>query len=101
MRGYIRGSMSLLSKFFTPKPRDAIAAARIKQWVRDALETNIQKQDDIAVTVSEIDCNDAACPGTETIILIMRPYHTTKAIKLSKLMEMVEEDEVIKAVNAL
>jgi translation elongation factor EF-Tu-like GTPase len=93
--------MSLFSKFFTPKPRDAIAAARIKQWVRDALEQDPQKQEDITVTVSEIDCNDAACPGTETIILIMRPYHTTKAIKLSKLMDMVEEDEVIKAVNAL
>ncbi len=93
--------MSLFKKFFTPKPRDAVAAARIKQWVRNALEPDIEKQEDIAVTVSEIDCNDAACPGTETIILIMRPYHTTKVIKLSMLMDRVEEAEVIKAVNEL
>jgi hypothetical protein len=86
--------MSLFKKLFTPKPRDAVAAARIKQWVRDALETDIEKQEDIAVTVSEIDCNDESCPGTETIILIMRPYHTTKAIKLSMLMDAVEEADV-------
>ncbi len=86
--------MSLFKKFFTPKPRDAVAAARIKQWVRDILEADMEKQEDIAVTVSEIDCNDAACPGTETVILIMRPYHTTKAIKISKLMDMVEKSDM-------
>lgn len=93
--------MSLFKKLFTPKPRDAVAAERIKQWVRDAFETDMQKQEDIAVTVSEIDCNDAACPGTETIILIMRPYHTTKAIKLSKLMDKVEESDIDQAIQNL
>ncbi len=93
--------MSLFKKLFTPKPRDAVAAARIKQWVRDALETDMEKQEDIAVTVSEIDCNDAACPGTETIILIMRPYHTTKALKLSKLMDVVEKSDIDQAIENL
>ena len=93
--------MSIFKTFFNSKPRDAEAAARIKQWVRNALENDAIKQDDIAVTVSEIECNDAACPGTETIILVMRPYHTTKAIKLSKLMNMVEKSDIVESLEAL
>ncbi len=82
--------MSLFGKFFSPpKPRDAQAAARIKQWVREAMQT------DIEVTVSEIDCNDLACPGIETIILIMRPNKATKAIKVSKAMDLVDECDVV------
>ncbi len=92
--------MSIFKKFFNSKPRDAEAAARIKHWVRHALESTEEKQDDITVTVSEIECNDAACPGTETIILVMRPYHTTKAVKVSKLMDMVEENDIIEGLKA-
>ncbi|MBY0611247.1 MAG: hypothetical protein K2P80_03595 [Beijerinckiaceae bacterium] len=92
--------MALLGRLFAPpRPRDPIAAERIKGWVRAQMSGDAAIQETIAVTVSEIVCNDVSCPGTETVILIMRPYHTTKAVKLSQPMDQVGEADVVAAMN--
>ncbi len=63
---------------------DKAAAARIKQEVRDLLCL----RDGAAIAVNEILCADPACPGTETVILVMNPGEKTKAFKA--LMPMAE-----------
>lgn len=93
--------MALLGRLFAPpRPRDPVAAAAIKGWVRAQLSSDAAVQETIAVTVSEIVCNDVSCPGTETVILIMRPYQTTKAVKLGKPMDGVVEADVAEAMRA-
>lgn len=53
------------------------AAARIKAEVRDCLGL----PEAAAIAVNEILCADPACPGTETVILVMNPGEKTRAYK--------------------
>lgn len=68
----------LLARFRRP-PIDPDASARVKRWVREALALG----PDTEVTVSEIDCDDPACGGRETFILVMSPGAKTRAYKSS------------------
>lgn len=70
--------------------RDAVAA-----WVRriGRLEA------DVLVKVSEIVCADPACPGMETVILVMRPGHPTRAVKVARALPEVTEDDVAAALH--
>jgi hypothetical protein len=79
--------------FGAPKPRDPQAAERIKAWVREIVCDDIAQRETIAVTVSEIICTDPGCPGTETVILIMRPLLPTVAAKVAKPMDEVGESD--------
>lgn len=54
------------------------ALARIKEMTREALALD----DDATVSANEIICADPNCPGAETVVLVMRPGHRTKAYKL-------------------
>jgi hypothetical protein len=56
------------ASFSAPKP-NAEAVARVKDWARATL----QAAPDTAFAVNEIACNDPACPGLETVILVMEP----------------------------
>lgn len=58
----------------------AVSAARetVRAWCREALGGD----EAIGFTISEIACNDAACGGVETIILVMRPGRRTEAVKV-------------------
>jgi hypothetical protein len=67
---------SLLDRFRTARP-DAEDSARVKAWVREILALS----DDATVSVNEIACTDPACPGLETVILVMRPGAKTKGYK--------------------
>jgi hypothetical protein len=67
---------SLLDRFRTARP-DAEDATRVKAWVRQILAL----PDDATVSVNEIACTDPACPGLETVILVMRPGAKTRAYK--------------------
>ena len=59
-------------------------ADAVKAMVRELL----QLSDDVTVTVSEIQCGDASCPGTETVILVLQKGVKTRAYKvLSPLLE--------------
>ncbi len=66
----------LLARFKTNRP-DPDSIARVKGWVREALAL----PDDATVAVNEIACTDPACPGLETVILVMRPGAATVAFK--------------------
>ena len=62
---------------FRREPPDRETADRVKGWVRAALAL----REDDTVTVSEIACTDPACPGIETVILVMREGEPTRAFK--------------------
>ena len=81
--------------FKAPKPeRDAIE--RIKDWARAALGAS----DDTAFAVNQIACNDPACPGTETVILVMQPGVKTRACKVAGNLSDVTEQDVRQALGA-
>ncbi len=65
--------------FRRPSDVERAASAAIKAQVRTAL--NLEEA--ATVSVSEIDCGDAACPGLETVILVMRPGQRTRAFKVA------------------
>ena len=72
--------MSLRYPFIQKRSEDLKGAAdRIKTWTREALSLS----DDAAVTVSEINCRDRACPGVETVILVMIPGLPTRIIRIA------------------
>lgn len=66
----------LLDRFRQPRS-DPDDVARVRAWVAAALALG----EEDAVTVSEIACNDPACPGLETVILVMRKGERTRAFK--------------------
>jgi hypothetical protein len=66
----------MLDRFRQPRP-DPDDVARVKAWVREALSLG----DGDELTVNEIACNDPACPGLETVILVMRKGERTRAFK--------------------
>ncbi|HEY5797803.1 MAG TPA: hypothetical protein VIU82_22585 [Bosea sp. (in: a-proteobacteria)] len=57
-------------------------AGRIKALMRAILGL----PEAAAIAVNEIICADPACPGTETVILVMNPGEKTKAFKLQMAM---------------
>ena len=61
----------------------------------DALKGMVRAQlalaPDVAITVSEIQCGDVACPGTETVVLVMAPGSRTRAFRVRR--PLAEADE--------
>ena len=75
--------------FKAPEPdRDTIE--RIKEWAVAALRSS----DDTAFAVNQIACNDPACPGIETVILVMQPGVKTRACKIARSLSDVTEQDV-------
>lgn len=72
-------------------------AKRVKELVFEALGRN----PDIGLSVSEIACSDPACPGDETVILVMAPLRKTAATKIQKALVDVTEDDVRDALKRL
>ncbi|MDQ0390789.1 hypothetical protein [Labrys monachus] len=71
--------------FRKPSAPEREKAAAIKAIVREIQGLS----DDATLSVSEIQCGDASCPGTETVILVMRPGLKTQAFKvLAPLLEV-------------
>jgi hypothetical protein len=70
---------------------------RVKGYVQRAIAHN----PDVGISVSEIACTDPACPGTETVILIMVPGKKTAATKVPKPLDSVTEDDVRDALRSL
>ena len=85
----------LRGTFGVPK-QSPEAVARIKHWVRAALDAS----DETAFAVNEIVCNDPGCPGVETVILIMEPGQKTRACKVAKTLEEVTEQDLRQALEA-
>ena len=70
-----------------PEPE---ALGRLKAWTREALAL----PPEATLSVSEISCTDPSCPGTETVILVMRPGERTRAYKVAKAVDEVTEPEL-------
>lgn len=87
----------LFGKPDTRKGGDAKATAeRLKTQVRELLGL----PETAAVAVNEIICADPACPGNETVILVMRPGEKTRAYKLQMAMAEVTPEVLAEALRS-
>jgi hypothetical protein len=80
-----------------PRGRDEAKAAaeRLKRLVRNLLGL----PEAAAVAVNEIICADPACPGTETVILVMKPGEKTRAYKLPMALAEVTDEALAGALD--
>ena len=85
----------MLRRMFGGANPDRIETGRIKVLALGLLPPGV------SVAVNEIVCRDPGCPGTETVILIMRPGARTIAAKIQKEAREVSEDEVRAALGEL
>ena len=82
----------LRGAFGRPKPgRETIE--RVKAYARETLAAG----PDTTFAVNEIVCADPACPGTETVILVMAPGARSRAYKVGKPLEAVTEQDIAAA----
>ncbi|AWN47976.1 hypothetical protein DK419_17945 [Methylobacterium terrae] len=87
--------MSLLGAFRRRSGLDAASRARVAEIARRLGGFGPE----VSLTVSEIVCADPACPGTETVILVMAPGARTRACKVGKALEAVTEEDVAAALD--
>ncbi|HEY8565981.1 MAG TPA: hypothetical protein VIL65_10810 [Beijerinckiaceae bacterium] len=78
---------TLLRETFGRRKAEPAALAQVKAWAVTAIPG-------AAFTVNEIVCPDPACPGYETVILVMAPGQPTRAAKIPKLVDEVTEQDV-------
>jgi len=71
------------------------AIERVKAYAREALAAG----PDTTFAVNEIVCADPACPGTETVILVMAPGARTRACKIAKPLDAVTEQDIAAALD--
>lgn len=89
--------MSPMKSVFRRKQQDEPARNRIRNWAAEILG----EERPLTLTISEIDCGDPACPGLETIILVMREGEATQAVKIRKPMEEVTKQDLREAMQYL
>ena len=75
------------------KKTESGAIARVKALAREALAL----PNDVALAVNEIVCADPACPGLESVILVMAPGQRTRALKVQKPLAEVEAADIVAA----
>jgi hypothetical protein len=74
----------------------ADAAAQVKRQVRELLGL----PENAVVAVNEILCADPACPGTETVILVMKPGEKTRAFKIQMGLAEVTAEALAQVLSA-
>lgn len=77
------------SAFGRPKA-DRAAIERVRTLAREALKAD----QNTGFSINEIVCADPACPGTETVILVMEPGAKTRAYKIPKPLDEVTEQDI-------
>jgi hypothetical protein len=85
---FLRGALG------APKT-DADAVRRVKDLTRKILHAS----DDTVFAVNEIVCADPACPGLETVILVMAPGVKTRACKIAKGLSDIAEADIAAALE--
>lgn len=88
--------LGLFGKAGADKARDATEAARIKADIRELLAL----PEAAAIAVNEILCADPACPGTETVILVMNPGEKTRAYKAQMAMAELTREALAAVIAA-
>ncbi|MCE4224011.1 hypothetical protein HCU64_09630 [Methylobacterium sp. C25] len=81
--------------FGRPRPGEA-ERRRIEGWARQAGGYG----EAVVVKVNEIVCADPACPGFETVILVMAPGVRSVAGKIAKPLSDVTHEDVIATIPA-
>lgn len=71
-------------------PENVTIKAKVKEWLNKHLELD---EELYTVRVNEIECFDPACPGTETILMVVGE-HNIRTIKISKPLVFVRERDV-------
>lgn len=74
---------------------DRSARLQVEAWARAAG----RYPPATVLKVSELLCSDPACPGLETVILIMVPGERTRACKIGKPLAEVGEADVAEALR--
>ena len=87
--------MSLLGAFRKRPSPDAAARTRVTEIARRLGGFGPE----VTLAVNEIVCADPACPGTETVILVMVPGIRSRACKVGKPLEAVTEEDVAAALE--
>ena len=72
------------------------AAAQVKRQVRELLGL----PENAVIAVNEILCADPACPGTETVILVMKPGEKTRAFKVQMGLAELTREALKQALSA-
>lgn len=86
--------MALFGFGRSAKPRaDDAPRRQVEAWAREA--AGLAAED--VVKANEIQCPDPACPGFETVILIMRAGQRTQAVKITKPLAEVMRADVVEA----
>jgi hypothetical protein len=80
--------------------RTSEAERRQADWVKARVRGRLGLEDAVVLTVSEIDCGDARCPGRETVVLILRPRQPTAILRIASPLLAVTEAMVDGAVTA-
>lgn len=73
----------------------ADAAAQVKRQVRELLGL----PENAVIAVNEILCADPACPGTETVILVMKPGEKTRAFKVQMGLAELTPEALVQALS--
>lgn len=74
----------------------ADVAAQVKRRVRELLGL----PENAVIAVNEILCADPACPGTETVILVMKPGEKTRAFKMQMGLAELTPEALAQALSA-
>lgn len=55
---------------------------------------------EVTLKASEIVCPDPACPGTETVVLVMAPGRATRAVRIARPIAEVTAEDVASALRS-
>lgn len=89
--------MPKITNIFSRKQKDDPARKKVRDWALILLGDNPAP----TLTISEIDCGDPACPGLETIFLVMRDGEATQAVKIRKPLSEITEADLREAMQYL
>ena len=85
--------LGLFSRKEAGREGEAKAAAKVEaERIKAEIRRLLDLAEEVAVAVNEIICADPACPGSETVILVMKPGEKTRAYKLQMPMAEVTAD---------
>lgn len=80
---------------------DARAEARaLAEGLKAQVRERLGLSENAAIAVNEIICADPACPGSETVILVMNPGEKTRAYKLQMAMAEVTAEALAEALRS-
>jgi hypothetical protein len=80
-----------------PDDEAKIAARAVADRLKADIRRLLDLPEQASVAVNEIICADPACPGSETVILVMKPGARTRAYKLQMAMAEVTAEAMAEA----